>query len=175
MTMSVNDDWARALTDGELDEQIGRLGIAVASPEGDRTSALTNLGVLEREHERRTQMRPGAAPVQGPPSAGRSPPQQGRTFPLTWEAVEIAPGQSGIAPSLYMLSQGAHNIGAANAQSAMRMISAGSWRALIPARRAVELERYLNQLRALEPIPTARWYARERLSRGSRPAPAPPV
>lgn len=72
------------------------------------------------------------------------------SFPLTWVADELLPeaghATPGMGPSAYMGSQGAHAVGASGAESGMRMISRGYWRALVPARRAVELQRVLDQL-----------------------------
>jgi hypothetical protein len=78
------------------------------------------------------------------------------SFPLTWVADEVAPGAvrgiAGLGPSFYMASQGAHAVAPTGAMSGMRMIGTGYWRALVPARRAIELQRVLNQLpRDLDP------------------------
>lgn len=69
------------------------------------------------------------------------------TFPLTWIADELPPRALAAAgPAAYMGSQGAHAVGATPGASGMRLIGTDYWRALIPARRAVELQRVLNQL-----------------------------
>ncbi len=75
------------------------------------------------------------------------PPVRQVNFPLAWIADELPPRLAGAAgPAGYMASQGAHSVGPSNAASGMRMIGTDYWRALIPARRAVELQRILDEL-----------------------------
>jgi hypothetical protein len=75
------------------------------------------------------------------------PPVRQVHFPLTWVATELpARAVTALGPSAYMGSQGAHSVAPTARASGMRMIGTDYWRALIPARRAVELQRVLNEL-----------------------------
>lgn len=69
------------------------------------------------------------------------------SFPLTWVADELPQrAATGLAPAAYMAGQGAHAVGATNAASGLRMVGTRYWRAFVPANRALELQRVLNQL-----------------------------
>ena len=75
-------------------------------------------------------------------------------FPLAWIADELPPrAATAAAPSTYMASQGAHAVSPSAGANGMRMIGTDYWRAFIPARRAVELQRFLDPARPGSAIP----------------------
>lgn len=136
----------------------GAYGVLNGLSDGDQLAALNQLTEPER---RRLQQGLTTAPIdrvrlerqlaQVDPQA--VPAVRPIHFPVTWVAEELPQRAATAAgPASFMGSQGAHAVGPSNAASGMRMVRSGYWRALIPAPRAVELERVLDELpRDLDP------------------------
>ena len=130
----------------------GAYGVLNGLSDGDQLAVLNQLVEPER---RRLQQGLASAPIDRlrlerqlaavDPEA--VPPVRQVHFPLTWVATEVpARAVTALGPSAYMGSQGAHSVAPTARASGMRMIGTDYWRALIPARRAVELQRVLNEL-----------------------------
>lgn len=102
---------------------------------------------------------PGARPEPASEPTHGQPDIQVVSIPTSYQATRVPPRPlPGLGASTYMASQGAHDVGAMlppgrpSIANGMRLLGTEYWRALIPAPRAIELERTLNELpRDLEP------------------------
>jgi hypothetical protein len=130
----------------------GAYGVLNGLSDTDQLAVLNQLVEPER---RRLQQSLGSAPIDrlrlerqlAAVDPDAVPPVRQVTFPLTWVATELPPrAVTALGPAAYMGSQGAHAVAPTSGAAGMRMIGTDYWRALVPARRALELERVLNQL-----------------------------